>query len=108
MSGTVPDAVSLIVSGTVRVTREGHVLGVLGTGQLVASALILSGVQADVEAVVENPVRAMRWQVGTLERYLNANPDTRTSMQRHLARDLARKVGHLASDSVVPRTGNAE
>ena len=99
-SGKVPDAVSLIVSGKVRVTRDGHVLGVLGAGQLVGSALILSGVPADVEAVVENPVRAMRWQVGTLERYLNANPDTRTAMQRHLARDLAMKVEHLASDSV--------
>jgi len=97
-SGTVPDAVALILSGKVRVTRDEQVVGVLGAGQLVGSALILSGLQADVEAVVENPVRAIRWQVGTLERYLNANPDTRTAMQRHLARDLAMKVQHLASD----------
>ena len=62
------------------------------------SALILSGLQTDVEAVVESPVRAMRWQIGTLERYLNANPDTRAAMQRHLAHDLATKVEHLASD----------
>ncbi len=101
-SGTVPDAVSLIISGKVRVTRDGHVLGVLGAGQLVGSALSLSGVPADVEAVVESPVRAIRWQVGTLERYLNANPDTRAAMQRHLARDLAMKVEHLASESVMP------
>jgi len=106
--GKVPDAVSLILSGTVRVTRDEQVVGVLGAGQLVGSALILSGLQADVEAVVESPVRAMRWQVGTLERYLNANPDTRAAMQRHLARDLAMKVEHLAGGSVMPRTGNAE
>jgi CRP-like cAMP-binding protein len=97
-SGTVPDAVALILSGKVRVTRDDQVVGVLGAGQLVGSALILSGVQADVEAVVESPVRAMRWHVGTLERYLSANPDTRAAMQRHLARDLAAKVGHLAND----------
>jgi len=95
-SGTVPDAVALIVSGKVRVTNDERVIGVLEAGQLVGSALILSGVQADVEAVAESPVRAMRWQVGTLERYLNANPDTRAAMQRHLAHDLARKVEHLA------------
>jgi hypothetical protein len=95
-SGTVPDAVSLIIGGKVRVTRDSDIVGVLGAGQLVGSALILSGLQADVEAVVESPVRAMRWQVATLERYLNANPDTRTAMQRHLARDLAMKVEHLA------------
>ena len=96
-SGTVPDAVSLIVSGNVRVTRDGDVVGVLGAGQLVGSALILSGLQAEVDAEVESPVRAVRWQVGTLERYLNANPDTRTVMQRHLARDLAIKVTRLTN-----------
>jgi CRP-like cAMP-binding protein len=97
-SGTVPDAVALIIRGKVRVTRDEHVVAVLEAGQLVGSALILSGVKADIEAVVESTVRAMRWQVGTLERYLNANPDTRSAMQRHLARDLAMKVEHLASD----------
>jgi CRP-like cAMP-binding protein len=106
--GTVPDAVSLIVSGNVRVTRDGDVIGVLGAGQVVGSALILSGLPAEVDAAVENPVRAVRWQVGTLDRYLNANPDTRTVMQRHLARDLAMKVTHLASSSNAPRSGNAE
>jgi hypothetical protein len=97
-SGTVPDAVSLIVSGKVRVTKDGDVVGMLGAGQLVGSALIFSGLQADVEAVVESQVRAMRWNVRTLERYLNANPDTRMAMQRHLARDLAVKVEHLAGN----------
>ena len=95
-SGTVPDAVTLIVRGKVRVAKDEQVIGVLESGQLVGSALILSGVQADVEAVVESPVRGMRWQVGTLERYLDANPDTRAAMQRHLARDLAKKVEDLA------------
>jgi CRP-like cAMP-binding protein len=107
-SGTVPDAVSLIVNGKVRVTRDGHVVGLLGAGQVVGSALILSGLQSDVEAVVETPLRAIRWQLGTLERYLNANPETRTAMQRHLSRDLAMKVKHLASDSGMSRNGNAE
>lgn len=106
--GTVPDAVALIVRGQVRVTRDGDVVGVLGAGQLVGSALILSGLPAEVDAAVENPVRAIRWQVGTLDRYLNANPDTRTVMQRHLVRDLAMKVTHLASDRVMPRSGNAD
>ena len=106
--GKVPDAVSLIVSGTVRVTKDGDEFGVLGAGRVVGSALLLSGVEAHVDAVVENPVRAVRWQIATLERYLNANPDTRTEMQLHMARDLAVKVGHLASDPVLRRNGDAE
>ena len=94
-SGTVPEAVALIISGKVRVTRGEHFVAVLQAGQLVGSALILSGVEADVDAVAESTVRAMRWQVGTLQRYLDANPDTRAAMQRHLARDLAMKVERL-------------
>jgi hypothetical protein len=37
------------------------------------------------------PVRALRWEVETLERYLVANPEVRIVLQRHLARDLAGK-----------------
>jgi hypothetical protein len=48
-----------------------------------------------VDAVTVERVRGMRWQVGTLQRYLAANPEARTVMQRHLALDLARKVERL-------------
>jgi hypothetical protein len=94
--GKLPDAVSLIVQGKVRVTRNGDVLGDLGAGNLVGSTLILSGIPADVDAVTVEPVRAMRWQVETLEKYLSANPETRTVMQQHLARDMAGKVMALS------------
>ena len=53
-TGTVPDAVSLIVSGKVRVARNGHFVGVLGAGQIVGSALILSGLQAEVAVKIAN------------------------------------------------------
>jgi hypothetical protein len=93
--GKSADALSLIVRGKVRVTRDERVLGELVAGNLVGSALLLSGVPADVDAVAAEPVRSMRWEVGTLERYLSANPETRMVMQRHLARDLAGKLTGL-------------
>jgi hypothetical protein len=52
----------------------------------------LSGATADVDAVVIEPVRCMRWEVEPLERYLAANPETRIVLQRYLARDLAGKM----------------
>jgi CRP-like cAMP-binding protein len=67
----------------------------MATGDIVGSAVLLSGVPADVDAVVLEPVRAMRWDVTTLERYLNLNHETRIVMLRHLARDLAGKLGRL-------------
>ena len=97
-SGKRIEAVSLLVRGKVQVTRGGSTLGELVKGDLVGSALLLSGVPADVDAVAVEPVRAMRWDVVTLERYLTANPETRIIMQQHLARDLAGKlVSYLKS-----------
>jgi len=90
--GKCPGAISFIVHGKVLVTRDGIVLGELVAGNLVGSALHLSGAPADVDAVAVEPVRAIRWEIATLQRYLAANPDVRITMQRHLARDLAGKV----------------
>jgi CRP-like cAMP-binding protein len=75
--------------------KDGRVLGELIPGDLIGSALILSGIPANVDAVTMEPVRAMRWDIETLKKYLAANPETRTVMQRHLARDLAGKIGRL-------------
>jgi Popeye protein conserved region len=100
--GTLPDTVSLIIRGKVRVTKEGRMLGDLIPGDLVGSALILSGIPSNVDAVTVEPLRAMRWQMETLKKYLSANPETRTVMQRHLAHDLAGKIGRLVTDSPTP------
>jgi CRP-like cAMP-binding protein len=53
---------------------------------------MLSGIPAEVDAVAVEPVRSVRWDVAVLDRYLAANPDTRITMQKLLARDLAGKV----------------
>ena len=86
------EAISIIVRGKVRVTRDDGVFGELVAGNIVGSALLLSGVPADVDAVVVEPVRCMRWDVELLDRYLAANPETRIVLQKYLARDLAGKV----------------
>ena len=89
--GKCPTVASLIVRGRVRVMKDGALLGNLVEGDIVGSALLLTGTSADVDAVVEEPSRVLRWDVETLERYLIANPEVRIVLQRHLSRDLARK-----------------
>jgi hypothetical protein len=86
------EAISLIVRGRVRVTRDNQVLGDLVAGHLVGSALLLRGVPADIDVTALEPVRLMRWGVGSLDRYLAADPEMRIAMQKYLARDLAEKV----------------
>jgi len=90
--GKCVEAISLIVRGKVRITRDERILGELVAGEIVGSALLLSGAPADVDAVATEPVRAVRWEAGMLERYLAANPETRDVMQRHLAGELAGKL----------------
>jgi Popeye protein conserved region len=100
--GKLSKTVSLIVRGKVRVTRDGRVLGDLIAGDFVGSALILGGIAAEVDAVTVEPGRAMRWEVGALERYLTANPETRTVLLQHVARDLAAKVERVTAVSPKP------
>jgi hypothetical protein len=91
------ESISLIVRGTVHVSSASRVLGTLGPADIVGSALLLSGVVPEVEAVTSEPTRTIRWDAAILERYLDANPETRNVFQRHLARDLADKLRHVTT-----------
>jgi CRP-like cAMP-binding protein len=88
------------------VSKDERRLGDLIPGDFVGSALLLSGIPANVDAVTVEPLHAMRWQIRTLEKYLSANPETRNVMQRHLAHDLAGKIGRLVTDSSNPSGKN--
>jgi hypothetical protein len=92
------ESIALIVRGKVQVTQEGRLIGELGPGEIVGSALLLSGARAEIDAVTTDVTRTIRWNAETLERYLDANPETRNLFQRHLARDLAGKLERLGSD----------
>ena len=91
-SGKHVEAAWLIIRGKVRVTQGERLLGDLVPGQIVGSTLTFTGVPPVVDASAAEPVRAVRWEIGTLESYLASNPDVRIAMQQHLARDLAGKL----------------
>jgi len=96
-SGKIPESIALLVQGKVRVAKGERILGDLAAGDFVGSALLMTGVPADVDVVVTELARTVCWQVATLETYLNANPEVRIAMLSHLSRDLAAKVGHLSN-----------
>jgi CRP-like cAMP-binding protein len=98
--GTPAGGIALVVRGTVRVSKDGRVLGELGAGDIVGSALVLSGAPAEVDAETVEPVRALRWEVATLQRYLEADPEARIAFQHRLAHDLASKLQRLGKDYV--------
>ncbi len=49
--GTPAGAIALVVRGKVRLSKDGRLLGELGAGDIVGSALVLSGAPAEVDAV---------------------------------------------------------
>ena len=104
--GTPVEAIALLVRGRVRVSKDGRGLGELGAGDIVGSALVLGGAPAEVDAVTLDPVRALRWEVPTLRRYLEADPETRMAFQRSLTRDLAGKLRRLGEDYLRRPTGS--
>ena len=96
--GRALESISLIVRGRVQISNAGNVLGNLGPADIVGSALLMGGVVPDVDAMTAEPTRTIRWNVESLQRYLDANPDTRNLFQQHLARDLAGKLRQVATD----------
>jgi CRP-like cAMP-binding protein len=86
------EAAWLIIRGKVRVTHGERLLGELVPGEIVGSALLFAGVPPVIDASAAEPVRAVRWEVGTLQSYLASNPDVRIAVQQHLTRDLAGKL----------------
>ena len=100
------ESVALLIRGKVRVTQEQATLGDLNPGEMVGSALLLSGVPAEVDAVAVEPSRTLRWDISTLKSYLDANPDIRNAVQRQMARDLAAKVQRLGKEYLrIPSSG---
>jgi CRP-like cAMP-binding protein len=96
--GASVESVSLLLRGKVRVTKADHFLGDVVSDNFVGSALLLTGMPAEVDATVVEPVSAITWDIGMLKKYLAANPETRLAMQRHLAVDLADKLKHQITD----------
>ena len=97
-SGKPLESIALIVRGRVQVMREGELIVELGPGEIVGSALLLTGASAEIDAVTTEPTQMIRWHAATLDRYLDTNPETRILLQQHLARDLAGKVERLAGE----------
>jgi CRP-like cAMP-binding protein len=102
-SGKRVEALWLIIRGKVQVTCEERILGELGAGELVGSALLLSGVPANIDASPAEPVRAVRWEVESLQKYLATDPEVRVILQQFLARDLAGKLERSLSHDLRKR-----
>ena len=82
----------IAVSADVEFRSQDGRIGRLAPGQLLGTALVLSGGPSPVEASFVAPGRYIAWPLQSLRTFLDKRPDLRDALQRLANRDLARKI----------------
>jgi len=100
-------AVAIPISGSLEVRREGQRIGSLGPGNLVGTALALTGEASQIEARFVEAARYIRWPLQNLRAFADRRPELRLALQRFVNRDLARKVEGLAAAPQPPAAGES-
>jgi len=89
------DRISIPISGTVEVNRDGRSLGTFAPGQIVGLALAVTGEASSFDAAFVEPGRYMSWPLPSLQKFLDKRPELRVALQRLASHDLAAKVDRL-------------
>jgi CRP-like cAMP-binding protein len=88
---------SVAITGRADVSKQGQRVGALKPGQLIGTALALTGAPSPVEATFSEPSRYMSWPLASLRTFVDKRPDLRVTLQGLVSRDLAGKVERLLS-----------
>ena len=87
--------VCVSIQGQAEVRRQGQRLTTLGPGQIIGTALALTGDPSPVEITFAEPARYMCWPLASLRRFIDKRPDLRVALQQLVNRDLVTKLGTL-------------
>ena len=83
------------IAGQAEVRRQGQRLTTLAPGQIIGTALALTGDPSPVEIAFAEPARYMCWPLASLRRFIDKRPDLRVALQQLVNRDLVSKLGTL-------------
>jgi Popeye protein conserved region len=89
--------ISIPITGSADVCKQGQRIGELRPGQIIGTALALSGDQSPVEVTFIEPTRYMRWSLPSLRKFIDNRPELRATLQGLVNRDLAGKLETLVS-----------
>jgi hypothetical protein len=87
----------IAIVGSAEVTKRGERIGVLSPGHIIGTALAITGEPSPVDITFTEPARYMRWPLPSLRGFIDKRPDLRGALQGLVNRDLAGKLGKLAS-----------
>src|SRR5215470_10047120 len=80
------------ISGNAEVRKQGQPLGAFRPGDIIGTALALTGSPSTVEATFTEPARYMRWPLASLRDFMDKRPELRVTLQALVNRDLAVKL----------------
>ena len=93
--GERPSSVAIAIRGTARIHGQGRELGLLEPGHVVGIAAALMGKPSPFNATFTESGRYITWPLAKLQRFTEARPELRSTLQQLVNRDLARKVERL-------------
>lgn len=85
------------ISGSADVCKHGERIGAVRPGNIIGTALALTGEPSPVEVTFTETTRYMRWSLPSLRRFMDKRPDLRVTLQGLVNRDLAGKLERLLS-----------
>ena len=85
------------ITGSAEVRKQGERIETLRPGQIIGTAVALTGDPSPVEVTFTEPARYMRWSLPSLRRFIDKRPDLRVALQGLVNRDLAGKLERLVS-----------
>jgi CRP-like cAMP-binding protein len=85
------------ITGSAEVRKRGEPIGTMRPGQIIGTALALTGDPSPVEVTFTGPARYMRWALPSLRRLMDRRPDLRVTLQGLVNRDLVSKLETLLS-----------
>src|SRR6266566_3638490 len=87
------------ITGSADVRRRGERIGAVRPGNIVGTALALTGEPSPVEVTFTEPTRYMRWSLPSLRRFMDTRPDLRVTLQGLVSRDLAEKLNLVVKET---------
>jgi hypothetical protein len=83
-----------LLTGQVRVERQGHTLARLGRGRFLAEMSFLNNEPSSAKVLADTPVEYIAWNIGRLRRWQREQPARWIKLQSVLGHDLIEKLKH--------------
>jgi CRP-like cAMP-binding protein len=90
-------SVCIPITGSADVRKQGASIGALRPGNIIGTALALTGEPSPVEVTFTQPARYMRWSLPNLRTFMDKRPELRITLQGLVNRDLAGKLERVLS-----------